>query len=163
MVMNEVEQLNKGGICWFELSIGRGRRGLDFYVKTVPEVENFMKALGAGKKEQVDAYGRDWFSLEENGKLEVYQMDRELPPSPTYTLTSIAEPLRGAKSGKINLSFLRLVGISDPGGVKFGVAGPFSRSFAREISQTILAETRTLIRDYMVPINISLRISTQEL
>lgn len=161
--MDIIEQVAivKGGVSWFELSMNRGKKGLELYVKTDPRVEDFMKSLGNGGKDGLEAYGRDWFPLEKD-MLHVYKIERSVD-SKTYTLSLPAEPLRSLRDGKINLSFLRIVGIGDPQGIKFGVTVPISRSAAIDFSKIIITEVRNVIRDYIVPFNINLRISSQEI
>ena len=157
----EPQRVVKGGICWFDLAIDRGPKGLEVYVKTDPRVEDFVKSLGNGKNESVEIYGRSWYSL--TGKdLEIHQIERSLE-SRSYTLEAPAETFRSARDGRVNLSFLRIAGIGEPQGVRFGVAGPFSKSHVRELMSDVITETRSLIRDYIVPVHINLRISSQEI
>lgn len=154
------QQVVKGGTCWVDLAIDRGPKGLEIYVKTDPRVEAFVKALGNGYPDNVEIYGRSWFSLTP-AVLEVHQLGRNLESS-MYTLEAVAENFRASTEGPVNLSFLRIVGVGDPQGVRFGVTGPFSKTRIRELMGDIVKETRNLIRDYIVPVHLNLRISSQE-
>lgn len=159
--MEEIGQVTKGGICWFEISFSRGRGGLEVAVKTVPQIEAFMKSLGEDHG-PMTAYGKNWHSL--NGKeIFIHGMTKVDFPSPNYAINRVAEPLESPKDGRINLSFLRMVGISEPQGVRFGVTGPFSKPYIRELSKKIAESTRALINDFIVPIHINLRLSSQEI
>lgn len=158
----EPQSVVKGGVCWFDLAIDRGPKGLEVYVKTDPRVEDFIKALGSGKKDTIDVYGRSWFSLTQGKDLEIHQLERNVQ-SGTYTLDAVTEPFNSARDGRTNLSFLRIVGIGDPQGIRFGITGPFSKSHVRELMGDVINETRSLIRDYIVPVHINLRISSQEI
>lgn len=165
----------KGGVCWFDLTLDRGKKGLEFFLRADPRIEDFMKSLGgASPLEAVEMYGREWYPT--SGKpLLIYAMERDLPPSPTYTLSKPAEPFRNptsssreislnaSASNRLNLSFLRLAGISNPDGFSFGVYGPFSEPYISQLSKEIVVEVRNIIRDYIVPVHINLRISSQQI
>lgn len=155
-----VDKVMKGGTCWFEMSISRGKQGLTFYVKADPKVEEFFAGISGGQKESVDAYGRDWTQIGPE-PLIVYGLAKALQ-SGKYTVSSPAEPLLMPKTGLINISFLRFAGISSPDGVQFGVVGPFSKDYIKELQKTMAQEIRNLIKDYIVPVNLNLRISSTE-
>lgn len=157
----EPQRVIKGGVSWFDIAITRGPKGLEIYLKTDPRIEEFVKSLGSGKKDTIDVYGRMWFSL--TGKdLEIHQLEKNVQ-SGSYTLDAVSEGFKSQRDGRTNLSFLRIVGIGDPGGVKFGISGPFSKTHVRELMGDVINETRSLIRDYIVPVNITLRITSQEI
>jgi hypothetical protein len=61
-----------------------------------------------------------------------------------------------------NISFLQFVGISSPGGVTFRMNGPYLDDTVRKISGGIVKGARKLIKDYIVPMRITLRIMSQE-
>lgn len=157
----EPQRVVKGGVCWFDLAIDRGPKGLEIFVKTDPRVEDFVKSLGTGKKENVEIYGRTWYSLA--GKpLEVWHMEKALLSS-LYTLDGVTEPFKSPRDGRVNLALLRVVGVGSPEGARFGISGPFSKTHVREVMGDVINETRNLIRDYIVPIHMNLRISSQEI
>lgn len=159
--MEEPLQVNKGGVCWLEIGAGRGKLGVKLYVKTDPRVEDFIKSLGTGKKDGVEVYGRSWTPVSPNKALEIYQYSNGLQ-SESYTLDAPAETFRAPRCGRVNLSFLRIVGIGEPEGVSFGIVGPYSRPFIREALRDVTKEVRSLVRDYIVPFDINIRISSQE-
>lgn len=158
----EPQKVMKGGVCWFDLAIDRGPKGLEVYVKTDPRIEDFIKSLGSGKKDSVEVYGRSWFSLTSGVELEIHRLDQQLQVS-TYSLDAVAESFKTSRDNRVNLSFLRIVGIGDPQGIRFGIAGPFSKSYVRELMGDVVTETRSLIRDYIVPVHLNLRITSTEI
>jgi hypothetical protein len=158
----EAEKVVKGGVCWFQIAAERGPKGLVLYVKTAPQVEEFVKGLGNGGKDGVDAYGRGWSAAPGGEPLEIHRIDKDLQ-NMSYTLNFPTIGFREEKMGRVNLSFLRIVGVGSPTGAKFMMNGPFSKQFVKENLAAATQEARSLIRDYIVPIHINLRISSQEL
>ena len=156
----DYESVMKGGIFYLDISIRRGPKGLELGVKADPKLETFIKSLGSGIKEQVEAYGRSWYSLTPGKSLEVYPLENSLHAD-AYTLDAVTELFK-SRDGRTNLSFLRIVGISEPEGIRFGMSGPFSKTYVREVLSDIGRETRNLIKDYVVPIHVNLRITSQE-
>lgn len=154
------ESVIKGGVCWLDFAVTRGPKGLEIYIKMDPRLAAFIKSLGSGAKGNTEEYGRSWHSLTPGKSLEVYGMEQHVS-SPTYTLDAVAEGFK-SRDGLVNLSFLRIVGVDEPQGMRFGVSGPFSKSYIREAMGDAIRETRNLIRDYVVPVQINLRISSQE-
>src|SRR5688572_17884672 len=155
----EPQQVVKGGVCWFEIGGERTRGGLKIYVKADPRVEDFVKTLGNGRKDSIEVYGRSWIPVAPSKVIEVYQMEKNLM-SDSYTLSAPAETFKAPSCGRVNLSFLRIVGVSD--GLQFGMMGPYSKPYIRESFSDITREVRSLVRDYIAPIHINFRISSQE-
>lgn len=162
-INDQVERVVKGGVAWVELSLDRTFQGLEVYIKTLPQIEAFMKGLGDGRASALNAYGRSWIPTKGGTPLEVYGLDKTLS-NPGFTIDGICEPLKPEKGiGKLNLSFLRFAGIGSPQGVRFIITGPFSRTFVHTVKDDILVQISTLIKDYIVPVHLILRISSQEL
>jgi hypothetical protein len=162
-LLEQHQEVIKGGKCCFELSIERGPKGLILFVRAMPEVENFIKSLCDGGVDPVEMYSREWFSVDVAKPVYIHRLERDIPTaSSSYTIAHPGEPLR-SKEGKYNISFLRIVGIGSPEGVTFGVAGPFSKEFIRIFMEGACKEVRTLISEYIVPVHINLRISSQEI
>ena len=162
----QLDSVIKSGICWFELSIERGKGGLELFVRADPRIEEFMVSLSAGKNDIIDIYGKSWFPIGERD-IKVYRVETELSSlddaPKRYLICRPAENLEFPRNDQVNLSFLRFVGIGSPEGVRFGIAGPFSKEYVRKLSSTILTEVRNLVKEFIVPININLRISSQEI
>jgi hypothetical protein len=156
-----VGEVRKGGITWFELTVGRHFHGLEVHAKVVPQVEEFVKALGDGSTEYSDMFDRAWFPLKGDDRLKVYVV-KDLIAS-NYTIGRPGSEFKYPKDMRINLSFLRLVGIGSPSGVRFGVEGPYSPAYSKALFGEVMAATRTFIMDYIVPFNVSFKISTQDI
>lgn len=155
-----IEEVQKGGECWLQLSIARRAKGLEIFAKADPRVEEFIIALSVnGDYDQLEMLSRNWYSLDPEKPIQVYRLEKDLKP---YVLLSVGASVRD-KFGNPNLSFLQFVGLSKPEGIKYGVAGPFNRSYARALSSDIAQSCRDLFKDYIVPIHINIRISSQEL
>ena len=147
-------------IDWVEYSISRTSDGsLHIWVRTVPQIENFIKSLGNGKVDPIGAYGTEWFSLDDND-LTVHRTDKKTISGSTWTLDSVGTSIvSSAEMGvKTNLGFLKLVGIGTPEGVRFGVKGPFGIDFLTRFGREITNEARNFVQEYIVPVNISLKI-----
>ena len=157
--MPEDLEVVKSGVCWVELSLRRNHKGLTVWVKTVPEVEEFIRNSSHGNKDAMEMYGRGWVAND----LQVYRLDKPMGAvSGNYNLTKVSEPMEGAPlGGGVNLSFLRFVGISNPLGVEFLIPEPFSQPYVTRISHQIVLECKHFVKDYIVPMEINLRISSQ--
>lgn len=153
-------QIMKSGVCWFEMTIGRNKKGIELFVRATPELESFMASMGSGDTDDITAYGRDWCS--DISKLRVYRITKDVALG-TFSLARVCEPLDGANQRdlRVNLSFLRFVGIGEPAGITFTVIGPFSKAYITKLSASISAEVKELIRQYIVPVQVNLRISSQ--
>ena len=155
--------VRKGDITWLDLSIGRHRRGLEIWVKSVPQIEEFVKGLGDGSTDYTNAYDGEWFPIDLNNPPKVYQLSQPLS-APGYNLNLVGSALKSGKDPKsVNLSFLRLVGIGSPEGVRFGLNGPFSPAYGRTLFAEINAAVRSFILDYIVPFNINFKISSTDI
>jgi hypothetical protein len=157
-------EVSKSGICWLDGSLTRGKEGLEINVRTVPEVELFMKELG-DRTDNVEAYGKSWVSL--NGEpLMIYRMNKDIfegdSKPRSYDLARVSESMINPRDGKINLAFLRIVGISSPDGIRFGVKGPISSRYIKELKDDILVEMKNFLRDFIVPVQYNIRVSSQE-
>jgi hypothetical protein len=156
-----VDEVIKGGKTWFELAIGRNGNGMTMFLRTDPEVEAFMRNLGNGKMDGISAYSDYWTSLT-GTPLNVYRLEKNFESSPRFSIGNPGESLRLEKGGKVNISFLRLVGVGSPAGVQFGISGPVSRQYITDTRLLIVQAVRELIKEYIAPIHIVLRITSQE-
>lgn len=67
------------------------------------------------------------------------------------------------RSNCVNISFVRLVGISEGHGVSFYVSGVYSTEAVNKLLKGVGEGLRQLYIDYMRPMNVSVQISTQSL
>lgn len=147
------ESGKSGEKVWVRLTFLNGLKGLEINVKAVPELENFIKNLGSGAIHPVTS--NHWYNpAEEKGwhgkvqKNEVWAMEHTID-NPYYSLHYVGERL--IQGSQVNLSFLRLVGISDEGGITFGEAKPYSRSERVRIKGQISVAVREFVLDYLTP------------
>lgn len=170
--------VSKGGVCWAEFSLGRCPKGIDMTVRVLPQIEEFIKSLSGGKSEPSEAYGMEWFPIYPAGDIMVYRTDKKTIDGETWTIDKIAQPLihipnpreelvpegaRGNHSKKVNLSFLRIVGIGTVDGVRFGIHGPFSKDFIKQYGTDVIREMKTFVQQYIVPVTINLRIVERDM
>jgi hypothetical protein len=154
------DQVVKGGVCWFNVAMNRTYLGTEVYIKTVPEVEAFIKSFGNGEYDNIDAYGRSWLPVG-NSVLNVYRLNKDI--TGIFTINRVSEDFGDSpKDGRTNLSFLRLVGIGSPEGVRFIIVGPASKKYLRLLASEMTEAVKKLITDYVVPVHINLRISSLE-
>jgi hypothetical protein len=111
--------------------IGRRRRsGIYLSVEASPEVEEYIKSLTPGPPdyEQVDlmatAQNGNWIPYRDS-QLIAYPLQRSsvLSSGLGQDLVLPQEPGNRYNAGKPNISWLRLVGISRPGGITFQIKG----------------------------------------
>ena len=179
--MEQVDEsaiLNKGGEIVVEIRFRRNASGLMIGARTVPAIEDFMRGLGDGSAVDVRAAGRLWVPLC-GDTLMAYAMTTGFPGenSHEFELTQLGKPIinnYNSKDGGLlslplhagstaNLSFLRLVGISEGEGVTFGVKGVYSLDFIRSMRDQVLDACRKFYVTYLKPIDFCVQISTQEI
>jgi len=179
----EANVVKSGELCIQTTLSRRNRRhgdppdwkgGLLISVKTLPRVEEFMQSLGTGETVDVGTVGRHWQAMSAH-PLHAYII-QNIPTHPgedgtTVSLDKLGNPLllidpeRGEKYPMINLSFLRLRGISDGAGITFGIKGVYSLDEMQRIEKRLTAAQRRFYNDYMRPIDITIQLitmSTQE-
>lgn len=168
---------------WVSFTITRGpirgkdkdRVGLIVHVVARPDVEAFMQGMSKGKKMPVDAFADSWQNGNPNGgTLEVYETaEVKWENTNVYTLNNIAEsPLitpfdaKAAARGLpqpnaqelVNLSFLRLAGISDESGVRVGILGAYSNEYLNRLKLALPRAIKQFLQDYIVPVTLNLQV-----
>ena len=142
--------------------------GLRLTVRARPEVEEFIQSLGNGSLVDVGTVGRYWQALDK-GSLSAYVI-QSIPPQQSddgcmITLDRLWHPLiipsEGDRYPIVNLSFLRLRGISDGIGVTFGVKGVYSFGELCQIRDRVTAASRRFYIEYLRPIDLTVTVSTQ--
>lgn len=160
--MIEVGEVKKGERIWAQVALDRISSGLEVWVKTDPAVEEFISSLAEGKKsDPLEGYGRSWESVKGKPPIKVYRLDQPIPNTAGYQIQEIGGPIISPKTGQVNLSFLRFVGIGGEG-ITFFLPGPIPKKTVIGMRDEILQAIRSLVKDYIVPIHIVLRLSSQE-
>jgi hypothetical protein len=168
--MDEALTVIKRGEIVVQATLRRTISGLSISVKAAPAVETFMKSLGSGESQDVKHFGRYWDPTEKGGKLEVYSLGINPGAVATdngsfFRIDMPGTPIIAQSNGvsNINLSFLRLVGISEGAGVMFGIKGVYSLDSLRDMKDHIGIASRKFYLNYLRPIDLTVQISTQEM
>jgi hypothetical protein len=152
-------------------TLRRTTRGLEVCVQCHDAVEDFLRTNGAEEITPVGLKGRQWRRLGSDIPLEAY----ELPPDMQgvrlvsqkigYRLDHLGMALTGVDNNTglktINMSFLRLVGTSLPGGVSFQVTGVHSEEDVQWIANAIRDASRAIYMQYMKSMEISIELEEQ--
>lgn len=89
----------------------------------------------------------------DDGELAVADEDRGRPRSAFKSLT-------GRANESLNLSFLRLVGISDQNGVSFNVSGVYQRESIIRLGERIEQASNRFYREFLKPYRLMVTVST---
>lgn len=142
----------------------RSPGGLTMHLRAHPAVEEFFKRLGNGTKKPVEVYGKQWEALAADTPVEIYHMNGPLLAMQQGQRFRIDNP--GDKfydeNGLLNMSFLRIAGISTKNGVQFGIRGVYSLEKLRELQEVLGAAAKQLYRDYIKTVDLAVIVSTQE-
>jgi hypothetical protein len=101
---------------------------------------------------------RVWYRVDRLGTLLLESEDTNIRP-PRGVGAPPAQVILGEQI--INIGFLRLAGISDPGGRSFLVRGVFTTEGLQETSRRILEATKRLVTDYMRPVDLRIIMATE--
>lgn len=161
---------------WFEISISRGpitgalrnTVGLLVHVHADSAIEEFFRTQSGGQTNVVELFGQTWVSVEKGQQVEAYRCPK-LPSNQfslgRYTIEQVSRPLLTSNRddglsqfNMVNLSFLKLVGISKPEGVRFGVIGAYSIDYIANLNRQLTAEVKQFLLDYITPVNVNLKI-----
>lgn len=163
---------------WFDITISRGpitgplrsAVGLIVRVKADSAIEDFMRLNSKEAVHDVTAYGNSWVPLTAHQEFKAYNVPK-LPPNQysfgRYTIDSVGRPLLMSQRGLgeegllnlVNLSFFKIVGISKPEGVRFGVLGAYSLDYINQLNRQLLVEAKQFLLDYITPVDITLRLA----
>jgi hypothetical protein len=145
----------------------RNRIGLIVKIHARRDIEDFASSLSQGRRMPVDAVGELWQNCNpDDVPLEYYDADTRLENNRLYRLDVIGGPLlignddgrRGNGEETVNLSFLRLVGISQESGVVVGFAGAYSNDYAKRANRLLMPALKQFLHDYIVPITFNLHV-----
>lgn len=160
-----MDDAQEGWITWLDVSVKSTITGLVIRAKADPKLEALMASLGTGSTDSLEAYAKTWGSPNPEVPVMVYKMARnpELGSGRrTYSLHDVGGSFEDA-DGLVNLSFLRIQGISKADGTTFKVNVPISLYKAKELKHTLLEATRQLVLDNLVPFHINFKLISREL
>lgn len=166
----------KGGELCLRVNLMRSDYGIRMTVKTSPLIEKFMRNLGPGTAQDINNHARGWLPIEADKPIMIYDIERHGLGSlgsagNRYSLIYPGRQLDiSAEIGVpdvVNLSFLRIVGVSEGEGVSFHIKGAVhSLEGLRDIKNKIGTACRNLYVDYIRPVDLTVsvtQISSQEM
>lgn len=173
----EAAVVKRGETCVIT-TLSRTALGLSLRVKAHPALELFMRGLASpdAPPVEVSLTDRYWVSATKQPLL-AYRLGTPLPSiinpatgAPFFTLDRLSRPLlddtdsEGRSRGDvpINLSYLRLIGISEGAGVVFHIRGVYSLDALRTIQEKLVDAQQQFYINYIRPVNLSVIVSTQE-
>ena len=136
--------------------------GLAIRVKAAPKIEEYIASLGDGTTTLVESLGRGWRLP--NGietPLMVYNTvdipRLSLQTGELIRLDQAGLPLIGSRDGQsmINLSFLRLVGISEGEGVTFCIRGVHSVEALSNMIDKLTHASKRFYFDFIKPVHLT--------
>jgi hypothetical protein len=152
---------SKNGITPIEFDFDRSGAGVKVTVRTIPDVEEFMRNLGSGKAVEIETYGRYWRPITKAKTLLAYDLSEQIEPTGKYRIDLLGWPAN--HDGYTNLSFLRLVGSSDERGASFYLKMVVSRQGLIALADQLAAMAQQFYIDYMKPMDVIVKVSIQEL
>lgn len=168
----------KRGETSLTMTLIRSSSGLTVSVKAHPRVEEFMRGLGTGESVAVKASGPYWLPVGSGAKpLMVYTQTQNVDPvqlnsgdvanvnrcgHPMIEAYSSPDGSIGRGRSLVNLSFLRLVGISEGPGITFAVRGVHTYEAVNKMRESLGEAYKQFYRTYMKPIKMDIVVSTQE-
>lgn len=173
---DEVLEIIKRGETNLTISLYRSAAGLTVSVKAHPVIETLMRGLGNGEQVDTRLSGPYWRPVHSDGPLlRVYNIGNDTFPvfmldgGGSCSMTRVGMPLlepRTAPDGRmqnsVNLSFLRLVGISEGTGVVFNVRGVHTYEALTKMKDQLGEAYKQFYRMYMKPVQMDIVVSTQE-
>lgn len=180
--MEQIEIIKQGEVS-FSASLLRTGKGLRVEVHAHPDVEDFMSTMGGGRVAEVKTMGRYWephhtsaaslsvYSIISGPGLMIaedgtpFRIDRPGGPLLDTSGDGDSPPhydTNGRALPQLNLSFLRLVGISR-GGVSFYMkGGVYTNEEVRTVGSKIGLAYKRFYSTYMSPMMFNVVVSTQE-
>jgi len=155
-------ELVKGGQLCVGIKLSRSTHGIKIHAQASPMVEEYMRSLGTGERQLVDAIGRGWIPVDRAVPLQVWTATSQALQNMTHPQFNLSYVGRGLDLSNdlgpnvVNLSFLRLAGISSEAGITFHVKGQvFSLEALRTLKNALGSAARTLYMDFIKPVELS--------
>lgn len=172
------------------IKLYRSDRGLEVNVKAHPEVEQTISGWTGGTIQNVREYGRSWMNTltreniygeMETAPLSVYALPNEpefrqaLPLRGVegvgqYRIDAVGAPLRNRDEGSLdstglvlNMSFVRLQGISRDDGVTFSVGQVITPLGLKLLGKQFSAGALQFTLDFLKPVSVNVEVIMSEL
>lgn len=167
-----------------QIRLQRDRDGLRVNVQAAPAVEELFRSMCPEKDvEAVGLFGRYWSALRPEDQLTVYAFDSEKVQATgtvpgtgiDWSFVTVGQPLTedrnrggglrvkgGPEPGYVNLSMLRLRGISQPGGVSFRYHGIIEEDQAKQLAENLHRASAAFWNRYLREFDITLRVMKED-
>jgi hypothetical protein len=159
-----------------QLRLRRNRDGLLVTVHGAPVVEQFFQNLaGEAPLINVNTVARYWTPIGEGAVLEAYPLSADISATSAvpgedrfWSLNMLGKPLLsehtrlGAKDLTVNLSVLRLKGISAPSGVSFTYRGLMGEDQMRTLASEFHRAAAHFYNTYLCDVDITLRVNKED-
>lgn len=148
---------------WIDLDLKRVLGGLEVWFKTDPRLEQFIKDLSTGRTDDLTAFGRTWVPVNPD-VIKVYRVNNPVDAT-SYLLGNVGGELLDYNGPNVraNISFLQFAGSSDRNGSRFLITTPFNRTYVEAFNKKCMTAFRDILREYLVPIHVNIKISSQEI
>lgn len=151
--------IEKGGLDFGTISVDRRSRGIEVWAKLDPKIEELIQSASEGQgsySTSLEASGRNWVGMEPTPNIKTYSLERSLD-GPGFTLGALCGAIKDSK-GRTNLSFLTMVGIGKPDGVRFLIMGPAQAEQVKEYGRSIVRDINAFLREYLIPVHVGINI-----
>ena len=158
-------EVKKSGENLLYFNLRRSFNGLTIKCKACPAVENMFRELSNDEALDLREYGTAWVPV--GHPIQIYNFTQHNTTRPvSYTLSDIhGPPLQSVRPGLdlVNLSFLRMVGISEGDGITFTLKGVFELEELKRIYDGIIEAAPKFYNDMLKPVDMHIMVSTQVL
>lgn len=171
------EVVVKKGEELLRTDVGRSVRGLVIRAKAHPSIEQWFQEKTSGNDPiPISNYKRLWTPMPEYPELIVYQpLPRGLSgvhplhsggyytiSAPGAAMLVEQEGAIGGAGTAVNLSFLRLRGISENLGIAFSIKGTYEEKEVRDIAEKVQRAMKRFYIDHMRPVGVTIQLITSE-
>lgn len=146
-----------------DIRICRHRDGIKLNIRTWPDVEAFFQHWSGGLQER-PAHGRLWRPVAADGLLNMWSMGVAITPSALRPYSLIHSGLGfTVDTGYPNISFLRLVGVSEPNGRDVVVEALVGRGEIPALAQRLSEASQMFYNEYLQQVNMRAVVSVMAL
>jgi hypothetical protein len=162
MKLEMVETIISKGDTLVRLDLKRGPQGLVVRAKAHPTLEELFATFSNGAHVAPTTHGRLWMPVGDGAKLPMAYDASTVPgignnfrsPLGQFSLLQLGAELYRPDTAYVNLSFLRLVGISKDPGIVFAVRGVWDLESVRTMGKMMNAGVKKLFDDFIKPIDV---------
>lgn len=160
----------KSGEMCLNINVRRALGGVNFSVKAAPAVEALFKSWGDGGSRRVHEYVRDGWLPVGGARLNVYNLAKPAGVSmgddgEPFCIDNPGYPILGqhptsGQDNVLNMSFLRLEGISTDQGISFSIKGVYTLEMMKKIVDRIRFASRRIYNSYLKQADFNLQVFT---